>query len=60
LSISAAQLSISFDGVASVCAAQMTCGSPADSARAAVVEKLAAANTATAANGETKDRMTGS
>jgi hypothetical protein len=59
LSINAAQLSISFDGVASVCEAQITCGSLVASERAAVEQRLAAAKTA-AANGETKDRMTGS
>jgi hypothetical protein len=60
LSINAVQLAISFAGPATVSAAQMTGGSAAGSAQAAMEERTAMANTALAANGETNDRMTGS
>src|SRR5258708_4365894 len=60
LSINAVQLAISFAGAASVRAAQMTGGSAAGSALAAMEERTAMANTALAVNGKTNDRMTGS
>ena len=60
MSINAVQLSISFAGVGIALGAQMTGGSAAVSALAAMEDRTVMANTALAANGETNDRMAGS
>src|SRR5882672_817893 len=59
LSISAVQLSISFAGAASVSGAQMTGGSAAVWALAALKVKMVMASAALTAKGEAKDRMIG-
>src|ERR1700676_484958 len=60
LSISAVQISISLAGGASASAAQITGGSAATSALAAMDDRTVMANTALAATGKTNDRITGS
>src|SRR6202166_2272864 len=60
LSISAVQISISLAGGASASAAQITGGSAATWALAAMDDRTVMANTALAATGKTNDRITGS